>query len=243
MNKKQNINRNIVAEIKKIHRYGIIVNGGFIIGFDNETSKSVRKIADIINQSSICFAMVGLLYALPNTQLTRRLKKENRLMDNHGVIDAKNPQIDQASSGLNFITRRPRNEIMRDMLYVLNNIYGAKEYFNRCLEAAKVLKAGYSYKPSFKKRLHYARAFIKVAMKVGSRYPAIYYFWRNLFIILFTHPSSVESVVNLMAMYVHLDKQTKFITRLTHEKLAGGPLKSTCPLDQGLLDSKKAAVF
>ena len=217
--KKQNLNRNLVNEITKIHRYGIIVNAGFIIGFDNETSASVRKIVDTINDGAICLAMVGLLYALPNTQLTRRLEKENRLMDNHGVMDIENPQIDQASSGLNFITRRPRTEILHDLLHVLNNIYGVNEYFDRCLKLAGTLKTRCVFKPSFKKRLSHVRAFIKVAMKVGSRYPTCYYFWRNLFITLFTHPSSIESVLNFMAMYVHLDKQTKFITKLMHEKL------------------------
>ena len=56
----------------------MIVSGGFIIGFDDETSETARMIVNTINDGKICIAMVGLLYALPNTQLTRRLIREKR---------------------------------------------------------------------------------------------------------------------------------------------------------------------
>ena len=54
--------------------------------------------------------MVGLLYALPNTQLTRRLAQEGRL---HPFVEGTHRgSADQCSQGLNFETLRPRREIL-----------------------------------------------------------------------------------------------------------------------------------
>ena len=41
--------------------------------------------ADFIEEAAIPVCMVGLLYALPNTQLTRRLAAAGRLHDAHDL--------------------------------------------------------------------------------------------------------------------------------------------------------------
>ncbi len=69
MRKQQNLTRDIVEDLHRIYRYGIVVNGGFILGFDGETSGSARKMVEIIEQGEIVMPMIGLLFALPNTQL------------------------------------------------------------------------------------------------------------------------------------------------------------------------------
>lgn len=213
--KKQNLNRNLVNSIHKIYDYGIIVNGGFIIGFDNETSESARLIADIIKHGKICISMIGFLYALPNTRLTRRLIKEKRFIKNSNQVKYNDKHfIDQATAGLNFLPMRPKEEIIKDFIYVLKNVYSPKNYFNRCLNLCKVLKKKKYYKPSFLTKLYYARAFFRLVRKFGTNLHTIYYFWRNICIILFYRPSLLEDVFNLMAMYLHFKKQTKYITDL-----------------------------
>jgi hypothetical protein len=83
MSKKQNTRRNLVESIYKIYQVGMFV--GFIVGFDSEKPEVADSIAHFIELSAIPVAMVGLLYALPNTQLTRRIAKEDRLHANHDV--------------------------------------------------------------------------------------------------------------------------------------------------------------
>ena len=64
----------------------------------------------VIEEGQIAICMLGLLYALPNTQLTRRLKIENRLL--HGQ------EVEYFEGGgscvteLNFVTKRPRANIL-----------------------------------------------------------------------------------------------------------------------------------
>ena len=85
MSKKQNTRRNLVESICKIYQAGMFVTAGFIVGFDSEKTDVGDSIAHFIDLSAIPVAMVGLLYALPNTRLTRRLAKEGRLHANHDI--------------------------------------------------------------------------------------------------------------------------------------------------------------
>jgi hypothetical protein len=159
--------------------------------------------------------MIGLLYALPNTQLTRRLIAEKRLYENSSLLDKNNKDtVDQATSGLNFITRRPRNEIIGDYTYVLENVSGCKSYFDRCLKLGLALSARRKYKPSFRKKLKAARSFLRLVNRLGFKPPTSYYFWRNIIVILVSRPTSIEEVANMMAMYIHFHKQTRYIIEL-----------------------------
>ena len=79
MRKKQNTRRNIAQSIHKIYAAGLFVTAGFIVGFDSETQSVADAMVELIEEAAIPVCMVGLLYAVPNTQLTRRLDKEGRL--------------------------------------------------------------------------------------------------------------------------------------------------------------------
>ncbi len=79
MKKKQNTRRSLVDSVEKIYGAGIFVFAGFILGFDSERGSIAKPMAEAIEAMSIPVCMVGLLYALPNTQLTRRLMREGRL--------------------------------------------------------------------------------------------------------------------------------------------------------------------
>lgn len=212
--KRQNLNRKLFDDLHKIYSYGMVVNGGFIMGFDDETSETARLIADAVKDGKICMSMIGLLYALPNTQLTRRLSKENRLFENSSTLDAGgNTSVDQTTTGLNFITARPRNEIINDFIYVLKKVYRRKSYFDRCLKVGRVLRTQRKHKTSFGKKIMVTRSLLRLIYRLGLRPATFYYFWRNLVAIVFTHPSSTEEVANLMAMYIHFRKQTKYIVK------------------------------
>ena len=222
--KKQNLNRSLYDDLHKIYRHGMVVNGGFIIGFDEETSATARLIADSINYCKICIPMVGLLYALPNTQLTIRLANEKRLANGSIILDGEKGQdIDQATSGLNFITKRPRDEVISDYIYVLKNVFSTRKYFNRCLKLGMVLKTRRKYRPGFVRKLKSLFSLMKLVKKLGIQPSTFYYFWRNIALILCVRPSSFEEVANMMAMYIHFRKQTEHIINLMNHKLQTAP--------------------
>ena len=79
MQKKQNTRRMLADCVHKVYQAGMFVNAGFIVGFDSEKGAVAEAMIECIEATSIPFCTIGLLYALPTTQLTRRLAREGRL--------------------------------------------------------------------------------------------------------------------------------------------------------------------
>src|SRR5262249_51961800 len=71
---------NLLDSVKTIQSFGIEVMAGFIVGFDNDPEDIFERQIDFIRKSAIPLAMVGLLNALPDTQLWKRLEGEGRLL-------------------------------------------------------------------------------------------------------------------------------------------------------------------
>jgi radical SAM superfamily enzyme YgiQ (UPF0313 family) len=76
--------RDLLDSVRKIQSYGMEVMAGFIVGFDNDPDDIFERQIEFILESAIPLAMVGLLTALPDTQLWRRLDREGRLLLNNG---------------------------------------------------------------------------------------------------------------------------------------------------------------
>jgi len=219
VNKKINMNRSIVEAARKIYSYGMVINAGFIIGFDYESDQTTKKMIECIQNSGICTAMLGLLYALPNTQLTRRLKQEGRLFYESSTFTDNETQIDQASSGLNFITVRPRIDILRDFVDVLKYIYEPEHYFERVIRTCRNLKITNKYKHNFAKTLKNLRSFARIVRQVGFNRKTDKHFWKMFFTVLFKNPRAIEWGISLSVMFIHFYKHSKFIINLTNEQI------------------------
>jgi len=216
-NKKINVNRSIVESVNKIHSYGMIVNAGFIIGFDTETDQTAENMIRCIQDSGICMAMVGKLYALPETQLTRRLKKEGRLFENGSTLT--DTELDQTTSGLNFITSRPRLDVLKDYLHVIKYIYDPKRYYERVTLTCLNLNPDNKYSPTIVKLLKNIKAFLKICMIVGFNKTTGWFYWKTLLTVISKNPRAIEATVNLAAMYIHFYKQSKYIIDLTDKEI------------------------
>jgi len=130
--KKQNVRGDIAASVHRIQAAGLIVIAGFIVGFDSERASIAGQMIVCIEAAAIPVCMAGLLVALPNTQLHRRLELEGRLFPSTWLTDkARTGGGDQCMLGLNFITRRPRREILTDYRRVIDAIYTPPAYFAR----------------------------------------------------------------------------------------------------------------
>jgi radical SAM superfamily enzyme YgiQ (UPF0313 family) len=218
--KKLNVNRDIVKSVKKINSHGMIVNAGFIIGFDNEGDDTAENMIKFIQETGICMAMLGRLYALPNTQLTRRLHKEGRLFEEGSRLKDINTEIDQLSSGPNFLTTRARLDILKDYVRIIKYIYDPQHYYERIIYTGLNLRPANKYQPSMMSKLKMIKAFLTLCQKVGFNKITGRLYWKMLVTIIFKNPKAIEATVNLAAMFIHFHKQSKFIIDLTNKEIS-----------------------
>jgi len=122
-NKRQNINRDLVASVKKIQNHGLQVQGGFILGFDSDPVSVFKSQINLVQKSGIVVAMVGLLNAPRGTKLYQRLKKEDRLLENVSG--------DNTDCSMNFVPKMDRETLINGYKQVLTTIYSPKQYYLR----------------------------------------------------------------------------------------------------------------
>jgi len=216
--KKQNIRHPIGDSVHRLYRHGMVVTAGFIVGFDGETRSAAESIVSCVEATGIAMAMVGLLTALPNTQLTRRLAREGRLPDDYSR--QRPGDVDQATSGLNFTPSRPRREILEDYASTINRLYSPKSYFDRVLRVAGLLRRQPKQLGSTRGRSRELAALGTVVWRLGFGRETAWYFWRNVFRILGIRPKNFEAAVHLMALFLHFRKQTRFVLDGLERKIA-----------------------
>lgn len=119
----QNLRKDLLQSVKLIQGYGMEVMAGFIVGFDNDPPDVFDRQIAFIREAAIPLSMVGLLTALPNTQLWRRLKAEGRLF--------KESLGSNTLADLNFIPRMDAQELLDGYRRILQTIYNPREYFQR----------------------------------------------------------------------------------------------------------------
>ena len=124
--KSQNVRTSLLDSVEKIQRKGIEVTGGFILGFDTDPDDIFERQIRFIHQAAIPTAMVGLLQALPNTQLFRRLQKEGRLLQRSTGNNTNDLRLD-------FVPRMSQEALIRGYKRVISKLYSPRQYFERCL--------------------------------------------------------------------------------------------------------------
>jgi radical SAM superfamily enzyme YgiQ (UPF0313 family) len=204
MKKKQNTRRDLAASVHKIYAAGMFVTAGFIVGFDTEKLSIADAMADFIEASAIPVCMVGLLYALPNTQLTRRLEKEGRLHDGHDVM-AEGQSGDQCTLGINFEPKRPMRDVLTDYKQILERVYDPAAYAGRLNRLAALLdRSGRREEPP-ENNVHGRLASIETVHRIINAVPGTReVFWQTFVNCAKSNPAALRYIVMLMAMYMHL---------------------------------------
>jgi hypothetical protein len=217
MQKRQNTHRSIAESIHKIYDHGTPVNAGFIIGFDTEKG-SVAGGSSTASRRRHPVNMAGLLFALPTTQLTRRLATAGRLHENFDV--APEGVGDQCTAGLNFDPCRPRLDILKDYLKVVETIYTPENYFGRVLKVGQALDSSQRrFRPGLKQWWKELKGFFRMACKLGLRKETRGQFWSTMVKALWRNPKSIRYTGSLMALYLHFGQFSKYVAEKIREAI------------------------
>jgi len=232
MQKKQNTRRSLADGVHKIYRAGMFVNAGFIVGFDSEKGSVAEGMIDCIEATAIPFCMVGLLYALPNTQLTRRLGREGRLFsaDYTMRLADKEGAGDQCMAGINFETARPRRDILWDYKAILARVYHPAAYYERVRTVARLLDRPLLDR-SANKDAPAPRLFgipkrdfsllWRLLRRIAVRQPAaLWPFCKVFYECVRNNPRAIDYVGILAAFYLHLGPFSRYVIAAIDRQIA-----------------------
>jgi radical SAM superfamily enzyme YgiQ (UPF0313 family) len=121
--KRQNEGRDLVADVKRIQRSGMQVQGGFIVGFDSDKPSVFQRQIEFIQNSGIVTAMVGILQAPPGTKLHDRMKREGRIV---GLSTG-----DNVDGTTNIIPAMDMEALRKGYRDILDHIYSPRHYYAR----------------------------------------------------------------------------------------------------------------
>ncbi len=228
--KAQNTRRKLADSLQKIYSYGMWASVGYIVGFDGERGSVAPGVLGLIAESATPIAMVGLLYALPGTQLTRRLAREGRLYDTFDRVDASYDGGDQCTTGLNFEPSRPRLEILRDYRRIVAEIYEPEAYFARVRKVSEALNCSKKQlKLSLWHQIRDLKALATVIWKQGivASYRGL--FWSNLFRLIRRNPRGIRYGLNLMAFFLHFGPFSRYVVSRIDEAIAREEIEASHP--------------
>jgi radical SAM superfamily enzyme YgiQ (UPF0313 family) len=195
-NKLQNKNRDLLTCIKKIQKFGLQVQGGFIVGFDNDNVNIFNKLANFIQASGIVTAMVGLLNAPKGTKLYERLAGEGRLL--------KDFSGDNTDLSINFIPKMNRETLIQGYQQIIDAIYSPQQYYQRVMTFLK------EYNPIKTRVVHfhfsYLMAFFKSIVRLGIIGKERRYFWRLVLWSAFKRPRLFPMAITFSIYGFHFRK-------------------------------------
>jgi radical SAM superfamily enzyme YgiQ (UPF0313 family) len=175
--KVQNKNRDMVESVKRIQRAGIEVMGGFIVGFDSDTSSIFQQQIEFIQKSGIVTAMVGLLQAPYGTILYERMFREGRLL--------KDISGDNMDGSTNIIPKMGIDALKSGYRQLLEHIYSPEHYYER----VKTFFLEY-HPPKIRSPLEYQyiMGFFRSIFQIGIKGVERAHYWRLIFWTLIHKP-------------------------------------------------------
>jgi hypothetical protein len=141
--------------------------------------------------------MVGLLTALPDTQLWRRLKKEGRLL---GESSGNN-----TNCALNFVPKMDATRLVEGYQSIMRTIYKPSEYYQRALDSLKRTTQEVP-EPVRVKVISGGAALLRVVLKLGVLDRERREFWRFLARTAARHHDQFPQSMRLAAMGYHFRK-------------------------------------
>jgi radical SAM superfamily enzyme YgiQ (UPF0313 family) len=196
-NKYQNKGRNLMESIKICQKFGLQVQGGFIVGFDNDPYSIFDTLISFIQESGIVTAMVGLLNAPRGTKLYERLAEEGRILNSMSG--------DNTDFSINFIPKMEYETLVNGYKKVLSAIYSPKYYYDRIMRFFK------EYNPVQQRvrptiNINQIPALLKSIFRLGVFGKERLYYWKLFFWALFKRPRLFPMAITFAIYGYHYRK-------------------------------------
>jgi len=196
--KTQNKNRDLLESVKIIHRSGLQVMGGFIVGFDNDRPSIFQRQIDFIQNSGIVTAMVGMLQAPPGTRLFDRLQRERRVVNTFSG--------DNVDGTTNIIPKMGIDSLLDGYQLVMKQIYSPENYYRRVRTLFRELKA-----PEIRQPINFQRllSIFRSAIRLGVLGKERFHYWQLILWTIIRKPSLISLAITLSIYGYHYRKICK----------------------------------
>jgi radical SAM superfamily enzyme YgiQ (UPF0313 family) len=79
-NKKQNLEKDYTSAVKRLHSLGIMINGSFVFGMDEDDKDVFKRTVDWGVKNSITTSTYHVLTPYPGTELFRQMEEQGRIL-------------------------------------------------------------------------------------------------------------------------------------------------------------------
>src|SRR6266436_5939516 len=193
--KLQNLKLPLQESVLRLTRAGLEVYAGFIVGFDTDGDHIFEAQRTFIAGLPIAAAMIGLLTALPNTALWRRLEREGRLRS-----DATGDQFGRP----NFQPVLDERVLLEGYRDLLGDIYQPEAFYARCERLVREVGRGRSRRCS----LDAIPMLFRILVGMGLLSPRRFLFWR-LFFKAMRRPHAFARAMSIAVQGEHLIRYTR----------------------------------
>jgi radical SAM superfamily enzyme YgiQ (UPF0313 family) len=200
-NKRQNRGRDLVADVKRMQRAGLEVQGGFIVGFDHDTPTIFKRQIDFIQQTGIVTAMVGLLQAILGTKLYQRLSSQGRLL---GPTTG-----DNVDGSTNFRSVMRGDTLRQGYRTIMDTLYSPGPYYRRVRTFLREYRRPRMGNPLSWR--HFAALF-HATLRLGVFGRERFHYWGLLLWTLFHRPSRLPMAVTFSVYGYHFRKVSQGLT-------------------------------
>jgi hypothetical protein len=188
--------------------------------------------------------MVSLLASLPNTQLSRRLAREGRLLnaatcepllpgERHEVVlpMVQGQLADQAAlGGLKFTTTRDRYQIMEEHLEVWRRVYEPRRYFARVFRAARRIRVRRKHKLPRRQQRKLDRGFLTIMVRLSQLPDVRWPLWWLLLRAPFLGLARFEYVAQMAIAFAQFRKILRRIEKGLPERIAAEQQRGVLPV-------------
>jgi radical SAM superfamily enzyme YgiQ (UPF0313 family) len=128
--KRQNVTSDLHDAIHRLHRHGVCVQAGMIVGFDEDTPDAFRTQFEFLQEARVPISSTGMLNAPARTPLEKRLREEGRLVE----------QLDcDHYSQTNIIPKQMTiEELKHGTRWLLNRLYHPDHFRDRLLGLCEI---------------------------------------------------------------------------------------------------------
>lgn len=179
--KLQNLAMDPVSSIDAIHKKGLWVTGGFIVGFDSDKEGIFEQLVEFVERTAIPWALINFLHALPRTALYDRMRREGRILESRGSSSDGTPP--------NFRTLMEPEVLLRGFGTTVAALYDPEAFYARAWRSLESWESKRCQHPAQQPaalalvgilarsiwiqglRSSYRKAYWKYILKILARYP------------------------------------------------------------------------